>query len=343
MKGESVTFDHLTDGEFEELVYDLLHELGFVNLSWRRGTGRQGASADQGRDIVAIQMRHDPDGTQHQETWFVQCKRYEKGVPPDALHSAIAWSTADRPDVLVFAVSNFLSNPSKSFLEEFTTNNRPSFKIRIWERKDLERMLAGCVRLLTRFRLEPEAPYAGAHQAHVEYMFSNPLNSLTYLFEQFDGLISTERDEILEWAYFSLLASSHLAHEERPRLLKPMSYEDFKSECRRLSGSVSEMFLVRAILTWILAWFWHSANPAIVREARRRHIDMIAHFNERAAATTDATERAKFERMAAFVQEQVDQTPERHARAVLLYNRLCDTILPKLYLEESPRLRKGDA
>lgn len=32
-------FNHLSDGEFEEFTYDLLGELGFVNLSWRRGSG----------------------------------------------------------------------------------------------------------------------------------------------------------------------------------------------------------------------------------------------------------------------------------------------------------------
>ncbi len=47
-----MTFEHLTDGEFEELTYELLHALGFVNLDWRRGSGKGGATADQGRDVV---------------------------------------------------------------------------------------------------------------------------------------------------------------------------------------------------------------------------------------------------------------------------------------------------
>jgi hypothetical protein len=33
-----MTFEHLTDSEFEELTYDLLNALGFVNLDWRRGS-----------------------------------------------------------------------------------------------------------------------------------------------------------------------------------------------------------------------------------------------------------------------------------------------------------------
>jgi Restriction endonuclease len=342
-----VTFDHLTDGEFEELVYDLLRELGFVNLSWRRGTGKQGASADQGRDIVATLMRRDPDGTEHPERWFVQCKRYERGVPPEALQAALAWSIADRPAVLAFAVSNFLSNPSKSFLEGFLTNNRPPFKIRLWERKDLEQMLAGRLRLASRFRLEPGAPYAGAHKAHLEYLFSNPLNTLPYLFEQFDTLEATDRDEILDYAYISLLASSHVrpprSRGEAPRLLEKMSYDHFRAECRRLSGTVFEGFLVRAIVSWTLAWWWPNANPALVAETRQRHNDMISHLSDRAQRSEEPAERAKLEAAVAFVQRQLDEQPKRHARAVVLYNLLCDLISPRLYLEDSLGRKQTDA
>ncbi len=342
-----MTFDHLTDGEFEELVYDLLHELGFVNLSWRRGTGKEGASADQGRDVVATQIRHDPDGTKHPEQWFVQCKRYERGVPPEALQGALAWSTAERPSVLVFAVSNFLSNPSKTFLEDYSEHNRPPFKLRIWERKDLERMLAGRVRLVSRFRLEPEAPYVGAHKAHTEYLFSNPLNTVRYFFEQLDALEAADRDALLGYAYFSMLASSHVmsprSKGDRPRLKKEMTYEDFRAACHHLSGTVFEAFLVRAIVSWTLAWWWPNANPASIEESRQRQIEMVTHLLDRLRTSQDTEERKRWEGAAAFVQRQLDELPKRHARAVVLYNKFCDMILPKLYLEEVVGSEKGDA
>src|SRR5881628_3796819 len=111
-------FNRLSDGEFEEFTYDLLRELGFVNLSWRRGSGKGGASADQGRDIVAYYRRLDVDKTEHLEQWFVQCKRYERGVPPETLQSAVAWANAERPAVLLFVVSNFLSNPAKTWIDD---------------------------------------------------------------------------------------------------------------------------------------------------------------------------------------------------------------------------------
>ena len=112
-----MNFDHLSDGDFEELTYDLLVALGYEDVSWRRGTGAGGASADQGRDVVASERREFPDGSSRSETWFVQCKHYTKGVPPEKLQGALSWSNSERPSVLLFVVSNFLSNPSKNYLE----------------------------------------------------------------------------------------------------------------------------------------------------------------------------------------------------------------------------------
>jgi hypothetical protein len=34
-----ISFDELNETEFEEFCYDLLIELGFVNVDWRKGRG----------------------------------------------------------------------------------------------------------------------------------------------------------------------------------------------------------------------------------------------------------------------------------------------------------------
>jgi len=62
-------------------------------------------------------------------------------VPPKELQNLLAWADADRPDVAVFAISNFLSNPAKEYLEAYRKNNHPPFKIRYWEKPQLVRML----------------------------------------------------------------------------------------------------------------------------------------------------------------------------------------------------------
>ncbi|MEO6197165.1 MAG: restriction endonuclease, partial [Dehalococcoidia bacterium] len=66
--------DSLDGTDFEEFCFELLHELGFVNVDWRKGTGLDSSPADGGRDIVAQWERTDVDGSQHLETWFVECK-----------------------------------------------------------------------------------------------------------------------------------------------------------------------------------------------------------------------------------------------------------------------------
>jgi HJR/Mrr/RecB family endonuclease len=48
-----LSFNKMSDTEFEEFAYDLLEELGFVNLDWRKGTGKKTSPSDSGRDIVA--------------------------------------------------------------------------------------------------------------------------------------------------------------------------------------------------------------------------------------------------------------------------------------------------
>jgi hypothetical protein len=136
-----ITFDGLSSTRFEEFCFDLIHASGFVNVDWRKGTGLSTSPADKGRDIVCDQPRSEPDGSQHFEKWFVDCKHFKKGVPPKELQNLLAWAEAERPDVVVFAVSNFLSNPAKDYLESYRRNNRPPFKIRCWEKPQLVRML----------------------------------------------------------------------------------------------------------------------------------------------------------------------------------------------------------
>jgi hypothetical protein len=123
-------FNKLSSARFEELCSDLLDASGFVNIDWRKGTGLNSSPADKGRDIVCELPRTDPDGSHHFERYFIDCKHYKKGVPPTELQNLLSWATAERPDVAVFAVSNFLSNPSKEFIETYREKNHPPFKIK---------------------------------------------------------------------------------------------------------------------------------------------------------------------------------------------------------------------
>jgi hypothetical protein len=156
-------FDKLSSSKFEEFCFDLLNASGFVNVDWRKGTGLSTSPADKGRDIVCDHSRSEPDGSQHFEKWFVDCKHFKKGVPPGELQNLLAWAEADRPDVALFAVSNFLSNPAKEYLEAYRKNNHPAFKIRYWERPQLVRMMARKVTLQRKYALT-DAPIRSVKQ-----------------------------------------------------------------------------------------------------------------------------------------------------------------------------------
>jgi hypothetical protein len=148
-----ISFDKLSSTNFEEFCSDLLHSAGFVNVDWRKGTGLSSSPADKGRDIVCDHLRAEPDGSQHFEHWFVDCKHYKKGVPPKELQNLLAWAEAERPDVALIIASNFLSNPAKEYLDSYKKNNRPPFKIRYWEMPQLSRMLARKISLQRKYGL----------------------------------------------------------------------------------------------------------------------------------------------------------------------------------------------
>src|SRR5437879_13474323 len=97
---EHFSLDHLHETEFEQFCYDLLQDLGFLNLNWRKGTGLAASPADSGRDLEGTLHRPRVDGETATEKWFVECKHYQKGVPVDALTGALAWADAECPHVL---------------------------------------------------------------------------------------------------------------------------------------------------------------------------------------------------------------------------------------------------
>lgn len=138
-----LSFDDFDETEFEEFCFGLLGELGFVNIDWRKGTGLSSSPADRGRDIVAELERTDVDGTKHMETWFVDCKHYKRGVPPEKIQSLLAWSNAERPHTTLVIASNFLSNPCKDYLKDYEEKNKPPYRIKYWERPTLERITEG--------------------------------------------------------------------------------------------------------------------------------------------------------------------------------------------------------
>jgi Restriction endonuclease len=149
----AVRFDGLSPTEFEEFCFDLLCETGFTNVDWRKGTSMDASPADRGRDIVAQVQREDVDGHQYVESWFVDCKHYKRGVPPEALQGALTWAQADRPSTVLFVASGYLSNGAKDWIANYLTHN-PPFRIRVWELPQIRRLLANRLDLAFRHNVE---------------------------------------------------------------------------------------------------------------------------------------------------------------------------------------------
>jgi hypothetical protein len=118
---------------------------------------------------VAQHERIDLDDARHLETWFVDCKHYTKGVPPEKLQGLLAWAQAERPDVALFIASGFLSNPAKDYLHEYELNNRPPFRIKYWERPTLERLATAHEALIRRYLFDVPRNESEIVEAEQEY------------------------------------------------------------------------------------------------------------------------------------------------------------------------------
>lgn len=153
MSTKSLPFKKLTPVEFEQFCHDLLVQLGFLNIDWRKGTGTKSSPADSGRDIVFQQERDEVDGSKYFETWFADCKHYAKGVPAKELQNLLTWAEAERPDNVLFIVSGFLTNSAKDYLEQYKSNRKPPFKIKYWERPTLEKLSIRRISLLRKYNL----------------------------------------------------------------------------------------------------------------------------------------------------------------------------------------------
>jgi hypothetical protein len=151
---DGLDFEGFDATAFEEFCFQLVEGLpGFYNADWRKGTPKPASPSDRGRDIVAEVERTDVDGARHVEKWFIDCKHYAKGVPPEALQGLLAWAHAERPHVALVIASGFLSNGCKDYLRSYEENNRPPFRVKHWERPVLDKLTRGNRELLDRFVL----------------------------------------------------------------------------------------------------------------------------------------------------------------------------------------------
>lgn len=346
------SLDHLTPTEFENFYFELLGELGFVNISWRKGTGLASSPSDSGRDIECKLEVTDIDGNKSFETWFVECKHYTEGVPPTKIQGILAWATAESPDKVLIIASNFLSNPAKDSLVSYERNNRPKFKIRFWEKPHLEKITIGYSQLLKKYRAVGEFPFIQIlHPAHLLYMKGLQFNSIKYLFECLDNLDVKKRDEILHWAYESIIQPRYRESTNEKETLGDLridevSYNAFKKKCKQIieEKSISELQLVFLIINitlnaWIAMGDITSVDEPIQRtksliEFLQQLIDddvPVDNIDEYAIELVKDKEQLK--QMQKLLKERMPQVRENTQRHYELYEYFCENVVARLLQE----------
>ncbi len=337
----SFTLDHLNETQFEEFCYDLLHELNFKNLNWRKGTGLTTSPSDRGRDIECEFEREDVDRKKHTEKWFVECKHHQTGVPPEKLQSILTWATAERPNCVLIIVSNFLSNPAKDYLSQYQNANKPPFRIKFWEKPDLEQLTANKSQLLRKYNviIEPPSPYlAILHRAHILYLKSIAVNSLDYFFKLLDSLDPEMKEEIISSAKLHIInprTRKPVTGNEtlRDLLIDSLDYESFRKRCYFLAHShvVSQSLLVETIVGHTLRILLMLGDTTAVDEKIENIKRDIVYFEEE--KKKKPKNEKMFNELIETLRVNIQNFPKRTERSYLLYQVFCDRIVGPLMFE----------
>jgi hypothetical protein len=131
----NIDFATLTPQSFENLVGDLLSDLGFASVQ------RPPAFADFGADFVAVNNVRDPFGTTTSETWFVQVKVHrEKRVSVAVLQRMFGHLAMSRGTTKGLIVTNGqLTSSARTFLSEM--NDKLGRQLRVIDGTELKTLL----------------------------------------------------------------------------------------------------------------------------------------------------------------------------------------------------------
>ena len=331
-----LSFEHLSPAEFESLCFDLIVDIGAESADWRKGTTGDSSPSDQGRDIECHFRYTGPGGEALTERRFVECKHYARGVPPSELHAALAWAHAERPDALYFIVSGFLSNPAKAFLEQYRQNNRPNFRIAVWEQPRLTSYLISRSRLLRKYRLTGPLPQLELlHPVHVRWLTEAPVFGTATLFDVLDRLAAGDREEFLDWAMLSFtdfkLRPPRTGRESLHELMDVHpSYETFRAKC--LALPLGDEFIAASVVEVSLAAHLRIADITRADEIRERCEGFIQFLERRRGELQERS--AHYDEMIARQRRELDGIEPRLKRNHERYVHFCERVL--LSILEAP-------
>lgn len=340
------TLNRLSDTEFEEFCYDLLKELGFTNLNWRKGTGKETSPSDSGRDIEAQKIsKDDVDGETILENWFFECKHYTKGIPPEKIQGALSWANTENPDKLVILASNFLSNSCKEYLKKYVINNKPKFKIKIWEKKELEEFSFGKIKLLRKYKLSEGLDFVNLiHPVHLIYSLKEQYNTLDYLFSILDKYDPTKRNDLIVNVGFYFV-NIHLRKPVTGKetigelLIENLDYQFIKKHCYELKSSLPEGFIVKSFMNLILTCIFCLGDKTILDDSIKNNQDLISSLKEKIKA--NEKEKDELKSFIGEIQERVKDLPKRTEHYYSLYVDFCENVISKLLVEDITKVIKN--
>ncbi len=334
------SFDHLSETEFEQFCYDLLLALGFSAVNWRKGTGLATSPADSGRDLECQLVQRRIDDESYVERWFVDCKHYQKGIPVDALMGALAWASSERPDTLLIIASNFLSNSTKDYLEKYIANNKPTYKIVVWERPKLEKLTATHSLLLKKYRLSGDYPFlALLHPSHIACLQEMPMNTLRYFLGCLDELPPEKRDAMFGWTYHFLIQPRYrkavTGNETMAELqIDRVNYGAFKQRCYQMvrAGMMSDVLLTYLIVTFTLNELFSLGDTTSIDERVARMARAAKFFQSQIEKRPE--EKDHLEKMVTDAEHRQEEMPATVKANYSLYCYFCEHVLEKLRLEK---------
>lgn len=340
------SFDHLSSTQFEEFCFDLLARLDFKNIIWRKGTGHTSSPSDQGRDIECIRINKDIDGEISIEKWFIECKHYKSGVPTEKIQGVLSWANSKRPDKVLIIASNFLSNQCKNYLDEYVHENRPPFKIKYWELKNLEEVTKGQLQLLEKYNIGFNFSFIkNMHPNHLLYIKEIHYLSFDCFFKIMDDVEAAKRDKILFFAY-SVINGHKIRDPTKthiPVLYSSIkgekngsSYGNFKSRCYELENN-KNISIANYIVDIILKSCYIVGDITTLEQKIKKYESLKETFQDELNNGKEIQINQSEQNIINMLDEKdpqvkkiQDETEEYH----LLYNFFCEDILPSLFLEE---------
>lgn len=258
-----INLNDMTHTDFEELCYDLLVKSGFKNISWRKGTGKNGNTADSGRDIEASLIVNDIDNTIYEEKWYIECKHYTRGIPVEKIVNAINWASAEKKDKLLIITSNFLSNSSKQYLEKIKMIS--PLKIKVWENKELERMLNNHIDLIHKYKINKNFNISELmNPYHITYISCVQDNTLEQFLHVLGKIDKDKREDILDITYcffadsYGINDISYRTSGYKKVYKKRKIYSKFINKCKESLKTTSDIFLVNSLVNFTLQiLFYH--------------------------------------------------------------------------------------